>query len=220
MFKSYIWTLPTRAFHMIFAILIFICFITDDEDFITIHAIAGYLLLVPFFFRIGWGFFGPKYSKFKDFPLSFKKLKEFILSTFDKKNSYIGHNPPASFVMLTMIIIIPIIVFTGALTFGAEESRGIFSALSENDFLKDIHEFFGNFMLFLIFIHLAGVVFDKLLHPEEGTLSSIFKGYKNTKKEESTKLNIFHKIYSTLFLILFIALVIYLIFNNTNPFIN
>ena len=220
MFKSYIWSYPTRIFHWSFAILILICFLTDDEDLITIHAIAGYLLLIPFGFRVGWGFIGPKYSKFKDFPLGLKKLKEFILNIFDKNNYHAGHNPAASYVMIFMIMIIPLIILTGALAYGEEEAKGVFSNFYDFDFFEDVHEVFGNLMLLLIFAHLAGIISDKLLHPKTGTLNSIFKGYKNTETQEVIKLNIFQKIYALLFLIAFIIFSYYLIFDSSNPFIN
>ena len=66
MHKSYIWSLPTRIFHWSFAILITICLLTDDA-LMTIHAVSGYLILVPLTFRYFWGFIGPKYQNLKNF---------------------------------------------------------------------------------------------------------------------------------------------------------
>lgn len=60
-------------------------------------------------------FLGPKYSKFKDFSLSIKGAKEFLLNVLKYGKQYIGHNPATSFVMITIIFIIPFIIFTGAL---------------------------------------------------------------------------------------------------------
>ena len=50
--KSYIWSLPTRVFHLLFALFILIAFLTDDDKLLKFHAIAGYsilILLVVFF---------------------------------------------------------------------------------------------------------------------------------------------------------------------------
>lgn len=220
MFKSYIWTLPTRVFHASFALLILIAYFTSEDDLITIHAIAGYLLLVPFTFRIGWGFIGPKYSRFKDFNLNPKKAKEFALNIFKRHEQHVGHNPAASIVMFLMIVLIPFIVFTGMLALGAEESKGLFAFLERDKIFKGIHEIFVNLIVLSIIAHLAGVFLDKILNNEEGTLMSIFKGYKNTKNEEIIKLNIFQKIYSIIFLGLFIAFAIYLIFISSNILIH
>lgn len=218
--KSYIWSLPTRVFHWSFALLIVICILTDDDNLIIYHAIAGYTLLVPLTFRLGWGLFGPKYSLFKDFSLNIKKEKEFAINIFDKEQKYIGHNPIASFVMITILIVVPIIILTGGMTLGAEESKGLFSSLSKNGLYEDVHELFATLLYILIFAHLAGIAGDKLLHSEHGTLNSIFNGYKNSQKKEDIKLNIFQKLFALIFFFLFIVFIIYLIFDSTNPFIN
>ena len=68
--KSYIWSLPTRVFHALFVIFILLVFLSAQEDqWLNIHAVIGYAVLILVLFRICWGFFGPKYSLFKDFPL-------------------------------------------------------------------------------------------------------------------------------------------------------
>lgn len=217
--KSYIWSLPTRIFHWTFAGLITICLLTEDDLLMT-HVIAGYLLLVPFTFRVIWGLVGPKYSIFKDFTLSIKKSIDFIFNIFDKEQKYIGHNPLASIVMFSMILLIPIVIFTGALVLGAEEGKGFFYYLYKNEFFEELHEITANIFYILIFTHLVGVASDRLLHKEHGTLNSIFNGYKNTKDDESIKLNIIQKLIFTIFFLLFFIFLIYLIFDNSNPFVN
>lgn len=217
--KSYIWSLPTRVFHLTFALLITICLLTEDDLLMT-HVISGYLLLVPFTFRIIWGFIGPKYSLFKDFHLSIKKSIYFIFNIFEKEQRYIGHNPLASIVMFSMILLVPFVIFTGALVLGSEEGKGFFYYLYENELFEELHEITANIMYLLIFAHLAGITVDRLLHKEHGNLSSIFNGYKNTKENESIELNIFQKLIFTIFFLLFFIFLIYLIFDSTNPFIN
>ncbi|XOB62182.1 cytochrome b/b6 domain-containing protein [Campylobacterota bacterium DY0563] len=217
--KNYIWTLPTRIFHWSFVLLIVICYLTEDDDTILIHAISGYLLVVTLLFRFGWGFFGPKYSKFKDFSLGLKKSKEFVKNIFNPKEEFIGHNPLASNVMFAMLIIVVLIIFTGSLTYGSEEAKGFFSFLEKNKTFKHIHEFFANFLYLLIFLHLCGIAFDRILHKENQTFKSIINGFKYTKEKVSVKLNIFQKLYAFLFLIIFIGFLIYLVVDKTNPFI-
>jgi cytochrome b len=217
--KSYIWSFPTRVFHIVFALLITICLLTDD-DTLRIHITAGYLLLLPLTFRAGWGIFGPKYSLFKHFPLSLEKAKEFMLNIFDKEQKYIGHNPAASFIMITMLFAVPIIIFTGTLALGAQEAKGIFATLGKDKFYKELHEVFANIMYVLIFAHSAGIAVDRLLHKEHGNLQSIASGYKNTQEKESIKTNIFQKLFFAIFAIAFFVFAIYLIFDGNNPLIS
>lgn len=216
--RSYIWSMPTRIFHWSFALLITICFIIDD-DVILIHSISGYLILVPLTFRFIWGFIGPKYSKFKDFSLDIKETKEFASNIFEKKQKYIGHNPMASFVMISILLLVPFIILTGGISLGVEESKGIFSNFIKLDFFEDIHELLANLLYVLLFAHISGILVDRLLHKEHGTLNSIFTGYKNTKNKDDITLNIFQKFVAFLFLIIFLIFASYLVFNNSNIFV-
>lgn len=221
MTKSYIWTLPTRVFHWLFALLITLAFLSDDDDLLKYHAIIGYAILILLFFRIVWGFFGPKHSRFKDFPLGIKNVKDFLASLFSNESKYVGHNPLASYVMLGLLGFAFLAILSGALTYGIQEGKGIFSYLNssffkEMELFEEIHEFFANLLLFLIFAHLMGVFSDKVLHPKYETLKSIFNGYKKTDTNETVKLNIFQKIFSFIMLAVFIWFIYFNISNPTN----
>ena len=217
--KSYIWSLPTRVFHLLFALFILIAFLTDDDKLLKYHAIAGYSILILLFFRVYWGYFGPKYSLFKDFPANKSEAKEFFKNIFDDKQKYIGHNPLASYVMIAMLIVTFIVIVTGILAYGIQDGKGIASFLNDSFFkkmklFKEIHEFFANFLIFLIVAHLAGVAFDRVFHKKHETLNSIATGYKMTSEDESIKLSFFQKLFAIVMLVAFIA---FLIFNLYKP---
>lgn len=121
--------------------------------------------------------------------------------------------------MITMLVCTFLIILTGVLTYGIQEGKGILGFLNETFFkgmksMDNIHEFFANFFIFLIVLHLAGIVVDKFLHKEVETLKSIFTGYKNSKEDKSIKLNIFQKLFAGF---MFILLIAFLVFNLLNP---
>lgn len=218
--KNYIWTLPTRVFHWGFVLLIVICYLTGDDDTILIHAISGYLLIVALMFRFFWGYVGPKYSKFRDFSLGFKRVKEFAINTLKRKEEEtLGHNPMASYVMMAMLFVVAIIIITGAVTYGSYEAKGFFGFLEKDKLYKHIHEFFANFLYLLIFLHLSGIALDTLLHRKSNTLKSILNGFKQSEKEENVKLNIFQKLFALIFLVGFLGFFLYLLIDKTNPFL-
>ena len=134
--KSYIWSLPTRVFHFLFALFILIAFLTDDDKLLNYHAIAGYSIFILLVFRVYWGYFGPKYSLFKDFPANKNEAKEFLKNIFDDKQKYIGHNPLASYVMIAMLIVTFIVIVTGILAYGIQEGKGLASFLNDSFFYK------------------------------------------------------------------------------------
>ena len=217
--KSYIWSLPTRVFHLLFALFILIAFLTDDDKLLKFHAIAGYSILILLFFRVYWGYFGPKYSLFRDFPANKSEAKEFFKNIFDDKQKYIGHNPLASYVMIAMLIVTFIVIVTGILAYGIQDGKGIASFLNDSFFkkmklFKEIHEFSANFLIFLIIAHLAGIAVDRLLHKKHETLNSIATGYKMTQEDESIKLSFLQKLFA---IFIFIAFIAFLIFNLYKP---
>jgi len=217
--KSYIWSLPTRVFHALFAVFILLAFLTDDDNLLQYHAIIGYSIFILLLFRIGWGLFGPKHSRFKDFPLSIKKAKEFLGEMLTDKSKYVGHNPMASFVMIAILTTVFLTIVTGVLAFGIQEGRGIASGLNssffkEMELFEEIHEFFTGVLIALVVAHLGGVLVDKVLHGKNKTLNSIANGYKMTDEKEDITVNFYQKTFAFIMAILFIG---FLLFNLTSP---
>ena len=220
--KSYIWSLPTRVFHALFVIFILLTFLSAQEDqWLNIHAVMGYAVLILVLFRICWGFFGPKHSLFKDFPLGKINIKDYLNHIFEEKLKYIGHNPLASYVMISMFVVAILAIITGILAFGIQEGKGIFSFLNSSFFKKmelfgGIHEFFSGLFIALIVAHVGGVLVDRVLHKKQETLNSIVTGYKITSENESIKLNIYQKMFSLLMFIFFIGFIIFNIYKPNN----
>ena len=216
--KSYIHTYPTRIFHFLLVIYVLAIFlISEEKNLLPLHVAIGYGILILIIFRIYFGFFGPLYSRFKDWPLSIKESFEFILNFFHPKE-YISHNPLASFAILAIVINLFLVVISGMLVYGIQEGIGVVSFLNDSlykdmNLYKDIHQLFSNILLGLIFIHISGVLVDRVLHKDKKTLNSIFNGYKNIKAKNS-KLSNTQKIISSIFLTLAIITPLYLFSTN------
>ncbi len=203
--EAYIWSLPTRIFHWLLVFYMLMMYITSEEEsWLDLHAAFGYGIGVLVLFRIVWGFVGPQYVRFSNWPLRLAKVKEYLFSLPDKPQSYVGHNPPASFVMLAMIAVTFFAVLTGVLTYGIQEGRGLLGFLNssffkEMELFEEVHEFFSTFMLLLIFAHMAGLLTDYFVHKEEKNYLSMFSGRKSVEAAH-TVLNGFQKIIAVLFL--------------------
>lgn len=209
--KTYIWSLPTRIFHWLLVIGMVAAYIlSDDEALLNFHSSVGYMVGILIIFRIIWGFFGPKYSRFTDFPIGLNSLKTFITDMKGSKSHSPGHNPAASIVMLGIILFTLLIVVSGILLL-ASEGQGLFSfvqsGLSE-DTLKETHEIAVNIVIGLVIVHLIGNAVDFIFNNKVGTLKSIFTGYKNIDGE-SVKLNSFQKILAAIGILAALAIVPY-----------
>lgn len=172
--------------------------VAEEEELLNLHSSLGYVVGILIIFRIIWGFTGPKYSRFSDFPIGITALKSFFTDMKKSKSHSPGHNPAASFVMLGIILISLIIVVSGTLLL-ASEGQGFFAFIQtgmSEDTLKGIHEIAVNVVIALVIFHLLGNLADFIFNKQAGTIQSIFTGYKNIEGE-SIKLNTFQKILAT-----------------------
>lgn len=220
MTRSYIWSLPTRLFHILLITFVGAVFIVADfENLLSYHVAVGFTIGVLFIFRIGWGFLDIKYSKFEDFNFKLKDLQEYMLNVLGNKKEYIGHNPASSWAIIAMIILGLISVFTGMVVYGAQEGMGVLFFLNSSVFrnmelFEEIHELFANAFMAVVFIHIAGVTMDRVLHKSKA-VESMISGYKNIDTN-SLKLTLFQKIYGVLWIVIPIYLLIYLLTNPSN----
>jgi len=183
-----VWDPLVRFFHWSLVSAFIIAFITED-DFLTIHSWAGYLILGLLIIRIIWGFVGSRYARFSDFVYSTENIKQFLKDTLAlKAKRYIGHNPAGGAMVILLMLSLLITTTSGILVLGAEEHAGpVAHWFSETagfwgSALEGLHEFFANFTLLLVFIHVAGVVVESLIH-KENLISAMLTGYKNKQIE-------------------------------------
>lgn len=173
-----VWDIFIRIFHWGLALSFLIAYITED-DFMFLHTNAGYSILGLISLRILWGFVGSQHARFKDFVYPFYVIKEFIKNTFiGKSKRYIGHNPAGGLMIFLILISLATTSVTGIILEGTEGSGPFGAQLSNSnemveDILEEIHEFFANFSLLLIFLHIAGVLVESFIHKENLTKAMI-----------------------------------------------
>lgn len=206
-----IWTLPSRLMHWLLAIFLIIAYILGgEEESLQWHAALGIAAGILMVFRILWGFIGPRYSRFLDFPMGFSSLAEH-LKTMGKGKQHPGHNPLASWVMSGIILCVPLVVASGLLIL----NPGWAGLTADGEAYEEIHEAFVNILLVLVGLHLAGLAADFLLHRKTGTYLSMFTGRKNLQAEPA-QLNGFQKFASVIGLLLPL-LALYAVMTSTNP---
>lgn len=150
--KILVFDLKTRIFHWFFASMFLSAFYiakqVDSESAVYgYHMILGMTLFVLVVFRIYWGFFGTKHSKFSSFPLKISTLFQYLKSVFQSRpKEYIGHNPAASWAILGFLFLASLLFFSGILM-----SQGY------KEEVEDFHEIFANCFFALSILHILGV---------------------------------------------------------------
>jgi cytochrome b len=208
-----IWTLPTILVHWFLAVFLIIAYILGgEEESLQFHSALGIAAGVLIVFRLIWGLIGPKYSRFRDFPMRISTLTSH-LKTMGKAKEHAGHNPLASYVMTGIMVCVLLVTASGLMTL----NPGWFGLTSggEGEGFGEIHEVFVNILLILVILHLIGLAADFVLNRKTGTVASMFTGRKNLEAEPA-RLNAFQKIFSLIWLLLPMA-ALYWVMNSTNP---
>jgi len=178
-----VWDILTRVFHWSLVLFFSIAYITEGE-LISIHSYAGYTIFFLLIFRIVWGFIGTKYARFSNFITSpkhaIKYLKEELAG--DAKH-YLGHNPAGGLMIIALIISLLATVITGASIIATEGDGPLamtFVASLSGELLEEIHELFTTLVLFLVILHIGGVIFSSFLQ-EENLVKAMITGKKKVR---------------------------------------
>ncbi len=215
--RTYIWGIGTRVFHALLVFSFIIAYMTSDSDaLLRLHASFGILVALLLLFRIPWGFFGPLYSRFKDFDFSLVSLKKYMLGIFGHKEKVPGHNVASSYGMIGILLLGILTGITGLVALGSEEGAGIFGFLYKGgEFYKEAHEICANLFTAIVLVHIAGVLFEHFYH-KSGIAKSMLDGYKNLDAAPS-KTNFLQSLYLLIWIGVSIVLFIYTVANPKNP---
>jgi cytochrome b len=163
-----VWDLPLRIFHWLLVAGFFIAYLTEDE-LLTVHVWAGYLVTGLLVFRLLWGFVGNGYARFSNFicsPVqSITYLKDLVAL---KTQRYLGHNPAGAAMIVLLLVSVLVTVITGFAVYGADQAAGPLATIGPNNekMWEEVHEFFANFTLVLVVMHVAGVAVESYIHRE------------------------------------------------------
>ena len=183
-----VWDPVIRLFHWGLVGAFIVAYVTE-EDFLILHAWAGYIVLALVVVRILWGFIGTPYARFSNFVFSPRKIKTYLTETLMlRAKRYLGHNPAGGAMILLLISSLVITTLTGIAIYGIEENAGPLAPWLSHagefweDVTEETHEFFANFTLFLVFIHVGGVIVESLIH-KENLVRSMINGYKRAESK-------------------------------------
>jgi cytochrome b len=163
------WDPLVRVFHWSLVFFFLLAFATED-DWMNLHVLAGYAVSLLIGFRLFWGLVGTRNARFLSFVKSpgvvMAHLKGMLLR---KAAHYLGHNPVAAVMVIALLASIALVAFTGLVLIAAEGQGPLADTLFASwngEVMEEVHEFFANFTLLLVFAHVAGVVFSSFLEGE------------------------------------------------------
>ncbi len=183
-----VWDLPLRIFHWLLVAGFFTAYLTEDE-LLDVHVWAGYLVFGLLIFRLLWGFAGNQYARFSSFLCSPKRSFNYIkdLIAF-KARRYLGHNPAGAIMIVLLLVSLLMTSLTGFAVYGADQGAGPLAGIGPNheELWEEMHEFFANFTLVLVAVHVLGVAVESYIH-RESLVKAMLHGYKKIMTESRSK---------------------------------
>jgi len=181
-----VWDPLVRVFHWSLVASFTLAFLTED-DLLTLHVWAGYVILGLLLFRIAWGFVGPRHARWGDFVKEPTEILAYLKKSFQSKaERYIGHNPAGGAMVVALITSLAVTGVSGLAVYGAQELSGPLapwlSGISGewSHALEDMHEFMANLTLLLVFLHVIGLVVASFQH-RENLVKAMITGTKRSQ---------------------------------------
>lgn len=164
-----VWDPLVRVFHWSLVFLFLFAFITED-DWLDLHVLAGYAVSFLIGFRLLWGLVGTRNARFVTFVKSPAVMLTYLKGVLSfKVPHYLGHNPLGAAMVVVLLLSVALVSFTG-MTMVASEGQGplagTFFSSWDGDWMEEVHEFFANFTLLMVFVHVSGVLVSSLLEGE------------------------------------------------------
>ncbi len=160
----------------------------SGEDWIDVHVAAGYVLGVLVAVRLVWGAVGTRHARFSDFVRRPAVVTAYLGDLVRQRpRRYLGHNPAGGAMIVLMLAALAATTLTGLVLLGVGEHAAgpLAGALAGagtgwHEPLEEVHEFFADFTLLLVLLHVAGVVVESLVH-RENLVRSMITGRKERR---------------------------------------
>lgn len=172
-----VWDIPTRIFHWLLVLCFVMAYLTSESERWQLwHVTAGYTLGALLAFRLIWGFVGSRYARFSQFVRGPKCVLIYLRSLLSRKpDHYTGHNPAGAWAIIGILVLGLLTVLTGWASFN-----------DYGDWMGELHEGVVNGLLFIIAIHIIGVLVSSLLH-RENLMRAMVNGYKRGATVEAIR---------------------------------
>jgi cytochrome b len=178
--QIYVWDPFVRVFHWTLVAGFTIAYLTED-DLLTVHVWAGYVVGALVMARVLWGVIGPEHARFSDFvydpATTFRYVCDLILL---RGRRYLGHSPGGGYMVVALLVLIAATVVTGLIVYGGDQQAGPLAGMvtkATGESMEEVHEIIANIALAFVFLHIAAVVFASFAH-RENLVRAMVTGYK------------------------------------------
>lgn len=162
-----VWDLPLRLFHWALVVAVAFAIVTAKTggEWIVWHGRAGLLIVGLVVFRVVWGLVGSTHARFVNFVPTPGRIRAYLSGQWHG----LGHNPLGA---LSVFALLGILAFQGGSGLISNDDisfTGPLASLVEEELslkLTGWHHRFGNYLLALVALHVAAILFYRLVKKE------------------------------------------------------
>lgn len=153
-----VWDLPVRLFHWLMVASFAGAWLTaESERWRLVHVWCGYTMAGLVAFRLLWGVVGPRHARFASFVRGPRAVAAYVRGLIAGRAPYFeGHNPAGA---VAIVALLGLAALTTALGWANYNDLG-------GEWLEEAHEAAASAMLFVVGVHLVGVLVGSLAHGE------------------------------------------------------
>ncbi len=182
-----IWDPLVRYGHWVLAVAFLIAYLTED-DLLTVHVWAGYVVGIVILVRIVWGLIGTQHARFRDFMYSPRESLAYLFDMLrGRAKRHLGHSPTGAPMVFALLISLALTTGSGLLVYAYDKHAGPLAGMvaadvseSVEDFWEETHEVLANLTLLLVVLHIAGVGLASFSH-KENLVRAMVTGKKRTE---------------------------------------
>lgn len=178
-----VWDPVVRIGHWLLVAGFAVAWLTED-DFLAVHVWAGYTVAVVIGIRMLWGFVGTRHARFRNFLCSPVESLRYLRDLPRRRaKRYLGHNPAGAAMIVALLLTLAVTGASGLMLHAIEHDAGPLAAWvtplgrdaqgepsaadeEREEFWEEIHEVAANLALFLVVLHVVGVVASSVAHRE------------------------------------------------------
>jgi cytochrome b len=185
-----VWDPLVRMFHWGLAVAFFLAYFSGDE-MLALHVWVGYAVGGLVILRVVWGFVGPRPARFADFVYPPGVVFGYLVDLVRfRARRHLGHSPAGGAMVVALLLALALTVAAGLQLYAVKEHAGPLAFLAptvgsappqavtasdggersegrrRGGIWGEVHEVLANLTLFLVILHIGGVVLASVVHRE------------------------------------------------------
>ena len=125
-----VWDPLVRVGHWALVVAFFTAYFTED-DLLSVHVWAGYVVGAVVLIRIAWGLVGTTHARFRDFLYRPRTALRYLgMLLRGKAQRYLGHSPAGAIMVFLLLLGLAAVAWSGLMVYAYDHQAGPWRASS------------------------------------------------------------------------------------------